>query len=157
MLLFLAALQDLPVEIDEAAALDGVSRWQKFRLVTLPMLKPSVFLVTTLGLIGTWQVFDQIYVMGKGNPAGTTMTPAFLSYATSFRSLQYGSGAAMAFIVFLIIIAITFVQRRLMAEDREPRRRRRGISSPTAAAATAAASRGVNLVGAAPQTGGERR
>ncbi len=157
MLLFLAALQDLPVEIDEAAALDGVSRWQKFRLVTLPMLKPSVFLVTTLGLIGTWQVFDQIYVMGKGNPAGTTMTPAFLSYATSFRSLQYGSGAAMAFIVFLIIIAITFVQRRLMAEDREPRRRRRGISSPTAAAATAAASRGSDLVGAAPQTGGDRR
>ena len=158
MLLFLAALQDLPVEVDEAAALDGVSRWQKFRLITLPMLKPAVFLVTTLGLIGTWQVFDQIYVMGKGNPAGTTMTPAFLSYTTSFRSLQYGSGAAMAFIVFLIIIALTFLQRRLMAEDREPRRRRRrGVAAPSAAAATAAAGRGSDLVGAAPQTGGDRR
>ncbi|CAA9332235.1 MAG: ABC transporter, permease protein 1 (cluster 1, maltose/g3p/polyamine/iron) [uncultured Frankineae bacterium] len=157
MLLFLAALQDLPVEVDEAAALDGVSAWQKFRLITLPMLKPALFLVTTLGLIGTWQVFDQIYVMGKGAPAGTTMTPAFLSYATSFRSLDYGSGAAMAFIVFLIIIVLTFLQRRLLAEDREPRRRRRGVSTAPVAATTAAAGRGSDLVGAAPQTGGERR
>ena len=157
MLLFLAALQDLPVEVDEAAALDGVSAWQKFRLITLPMLKPAVFLVTTLGLIGTWQVFDQIYVMGRGAPAGTTMTPAFLSYATSFRSLEYGSGAAMAFIVFLIIIAITFLQRRFLAEDRQPRRRRRSVASVPSSATTAAASRGADLVGAAAQTGGERR
>ncbi|CAA9313717.1 MAG: ABC transporter, permease protein 1 (cluster 1, maltose/g3p/polyamine/iron) [uncultured Frankineae bacterium] len=150
MLLFLAALQDLPVEVDEAAALDGVSPWQKLRLVTIPMIKPVIFLVVTLGLIGTWQVFDQIYVMGKGAPAGTTMTPAFLSYQTSFRSLLYGSGAAMAFIVFLIIIALTFLQRRLMAEDRVPRRRRRALAT------AAAASRGSQLVGAAPQTGGDR-
>ncbi|EBM0725608.1 sugar ABC transporter permease, partial [Salmonella enterica subsp. enterica serovar Senftenberg] len=78
MLMFLAALQDLPGEVDEAAMLDGVSSWQKLRYVTLPMLKPTIFLVTTLGLIGTWQVFDQIYVMGKGAPANTTLTPAFL-------------------------------------------------------------------------------
>jgi multiple sugar transport system permease protein len=89
------------------------------------MLKPAIFLVTTLGLIGTWQVFDQIYVMGKGAPAGTTMTPAFLSYNQSFRSFKYGSGAAMAFVVFLIIVVLTWLQRRLLDEERVPRRVRR--------------------------------
>jgi multiple sugar transport system permease protein len=116
MLMFLAALQDLPVEVDEAAMLDGVSAWQKLRLVTLPMLKPTVFLVTTLGLIGTWQVFDQIYVMGKGAPANTTLTPAFLSYKQSFTSYQYGSGAAMSFIVFVLILLLTGLQRWLMRD-----------------------------------------
>ncbi|MEO7061417.1 MAG: sugar ABC transporter permease [Lapillicoccus sp.] len=140
MLMFLAALQDLPVEVDEAAALDGVSAWQKFRLVTVPMLRPAIFLVVTLGLIGTWQVFDQIYVMGKGAPDNTTLTPAFLSYSQSFTSLKYGSGAAMAFIVFLIIITLTWFQRRIMREDKKPSRWRRrsllaGASSSGAAAA----------------------
>jgi multiple sugar transport system permease protein len=127
MLMFLAALQNLPVDVDEAAALDGVSMWQKLRLVTIPMLKPAIFLVTTLGLIGTWQVFDQIYVMGKGAPAGTTMTPAFLSYNQSFRSFKYGSGAAMAFVVFLIIIVLTWFQRRLLSDERTPRRGRKKL------------------------------
>ena len=125
MLMFLAALQDMPVEVDEAAALDGVSAWQKLRLVTIPILRPAIFLVVTLGLIGTWQVFDQIYVMGKGAPDGTTMTPAFLSYNQSFTSIKYGSGAAMAFIVFLIIVVLTWFQRRVMREDKKPSRWRR--------------------------------
>jgi multiple sugar transport system permease protein len=125
MLMFLAALQDLPAEVDEAALLDGVSAGQKLRHVTMPMLKPTFFLVTTLGLIGTWQVFDQIYVMGKGAPAGTTLTPAFLSYKQSFTSLQYGSGAAMAFVVFVLIIGLTGFQRWLMRDKDVPRRGRR--------------------------------
>ena len=91
----------------------------------MPMLKPTFFLVTTLGLIGTWQVFDQIYVMGKGAPAGTTLTPAFLSYKQSFTSLQYGSGAAMAFVVFVLIIGLTAFQRWLMRDKDVPRRVRR--------------------------------
>jgi len=132
MLMFLAALQDLPVEVDEAAALDGVSPWQKLRLVTIPMLRPALFLVVTLGLIGTWQVFDQIYVMGKGAPAGTTMTPAFLSYNQSFKSNAFGTGGAMAFIVFLIIVILTRVQRRYMDEDRVPRRVRRATAAALA-------------------------
>jgi multiple sugar transport system permease protein len=148
MLMFLAALQDLPGEVDEAALLDGVSPWQKLRYVTLPMLKPTIFLVTTLGLIGTWQVFDQIYVMGKGAPANTTLTPAFLSYKQSFTSLQYGSGAAMSFIVFLLIVALTAFQRWVMRDKDAPRRRRRrsgratpdgGTPSGISGGATAAA------------------
>ncbi len=113
------------MEVDEAAMLDGVGPWQKLRHITLPMIKPTLFLVITLGLIGTWQVFDQIYVMGKGAPAGTTLTPAYLSYQESFRSLKYGTGAAMAFIVFVIIVLLTWFQRWLMSEDRGTTRRTR--------------------------------
>jgi multiple sugar transport system permease protein len=132
MLMFLAALQDLPVEVDEAAAIDGVSPWRKLRLVTIPMLRPALFLVITLGIIGTWQVFDQIYVMGKGAPDGTTMTPAFLSYNQSFRSNAFGTGAAMAFIVFVIIVVLTRLQRRYMDEDRVPRRVRKATAAALA-------------------------
>jgi multiple sugar transport system permease protein len=138
--MFLAALQDLPVEVDEAAMLDGVSPWQKLRLVTIPMLKPALFLVITLGIIGTWQVFDQIYVMGKGAPAGTTMTPAFLSYKTSFTSNGWGSGAAIAFVIFLIIVILTGIQRRMMREDKPAGRLRRAASRARPAQSNKAAA-----------------
>ena len=116
MLMFLAALQDIPAEVDEAATVDGAGRWQRFRFVTLPQLKPAVFLVTTLGLIGTWQVFDQIYIMSGGNPAKTTLTPAFLSYLYSFRQNEWGVGAAMAFVLFAIIVVMTSIQRFVMRD-----------------------------------------
>lgn len=116
MLMFLAALQNLPVQLDEAALIDGANRWQRFRHITLPQLRPTMFLVLTLGLIGTWQVFDQIYVMSQGNPAKTTLTPAFLSYRTAFRDFDYGSGAAISFVLFLIIVLLTLAQRWLLRE-----------------------------------------
>lgn len=116
MLMFLAALQNIPPALDEAAALDGAGRWQIFRYVTLPQLKPTMFLVLTLGLIGTWQVFDQIYVMSQGNPAKTTLTPAFLSYRTAFRDFDYGAGTAISFVLFLIIVLLTLFQRWVMRE-----------------------------------------
>lgn len=124
MLMFLAALQDLPEDVEEAAALDGVSGWQKLRYVTIPQLRPAIFLVVTLGLIGTWQVFDQVYVTGGGAPAKTTLTPAYLSYGQSFKVNDWGSGAAMAFVIFLIIVVLTWLQRRVMDEDRKPLFRR---------------------------------
>ncbi|GAA5044529.1 multiple sugar transport system permease protein [Thermocatellispora tengchongensis] len=114
MLMFLAALQDIPVQLEEASKLDGAGRWQRFRYVTLPMLRPTLFLVLTLGLIGTWQVFDQIYVMSQGDPAKTTLTPAYLSYRTAFRDFDYGSGAAISFVLFLIIVLLTLAQRWLL-------------------------------------------
>ena len=116
MLMFLAALQSLPVQLDEAGLIDGANRWQRFRYITLPQLRPTMFLVVTLGLVGTWQVFDQIYVMSQGNPAKTTLTPAFLSYRTAFRDFDYGSGAAISFVLFLIIVLFTLLQRWLTRE-----------------------------------------
>ncbi|MER7498761.1 sugar ABC transporter permease [Nonomuraea pusilla] len=116
MLMFLAALQNIPKSLDEAAMIDGATRWQRFSRVTLPMLKPTMFLVLTLGLIGTWQVFDQIYVMSQGNPAKTTLTPAFLSYRTAFRDFDYGMGTAISFVLFVIIVLLTLFQRWVMRE-----------------------------------------
>ncbi|GAA4702587.1 carbohydrate ABC transporter permease [Phytohabitans rumicis] len=118
MLMFLAALQNLPQQLDEASLIDGANRWQRLRYVTLPLLRPTLFLVLTLGLIGTWQVFDQIYVMSQGNPAKTTLTPAFLSYRTAFRDFEYGSGAAISFVLFLIIVVMTLLQRWILRERR---------------------------------------
>lgn len=116
MLMFLAALQSVPVEVTEAAEIDGTSRWQRFRYVVLPMLKPTVFLVITLGLIGTWQVFDQVYIMSQGNPAKTTLTPAYLSYQYAFLNQDWGIAAAMAFVLFAIILLFTGVQRFIMRD-----------------------------------------
>ena len=116
MLLFLAALQNIGGEIDEAALMDGAGAFRKFFSVTLPMLKPTLFTVLTLGLIGTWQVFDQIYLTGGGAPGKTLLTPAFLAYQTSFKDLQWGQGAAIAFILFAIIVALTLLQRWILRE-----------------------------------------
>ena len=80
------------------------------------MIRPTVFLVLTIGLIGTWQVFDQIYVMSQGNPGKTTLTPAYLSYTTSFSAQQWGRGTAIAFILFVVIVAFTVLQRWVLRE-----------------------------------------
>ncbi|MGI8901173.1 MAG: carbohydrate ABC transporter permease [Nocardioides sp.] len=131
LLMFLAALQDVPVEVEEAALVDGANRWQSFRNVTLPHLRPTLLLVLTLGLIGTWQVFDQVYVMSQGGPGKTTLTPAYLSYFYAFDNQQWGVAAAMAFVLFLIIFVLTSVQRWLfrdkdaIADRRALRRQRR--------------------------------
>ena len=73
-----------------------------------------MFLVLTLGLIGSWQVFDQIYVGTQGGPAKTTLTPAYLSYTTAFHNHEWGHGAAIAFVLFAIIVVLTLVQRALL-------------------------------------------
>ncbi len=121
MLLFLAGLQSIGPEIHEAAAVDGSGPIRQFFSITLPMLRPTLFTVLTLGLIGTWQVFDQIYVLGGATAGGTINTPAFLSYRTSFVDLQWGQGAAIAFILFVFIIVLTLLQRWILRE-RQPRK-----------------------------------
>ena len=145
LLMFLAALQDVPAEVEEAAVMDGASRWQSFRAVTLPHLRPTTLLVLTLGVIGTWQVFDQVYVMTQGGPSKTTLTPAYLSYEYAFVSQKWGVAAAMAFVLFLIIFLLTSAQRWLFRDkdaiaekraDRRSQRRRREDSVRTAAGTT---------------------
>jgi multiple sugar transport system permease protein len=117
MLLFIAALNGIGEEIDEAGRVDGASAWQRFRHLTLPMLRPTLFLVLTLGLIGSWQVFDQIYTGTQGGPAKTTMTPAYLSFNTAFNNQQWGQGAAIAFVLFAIIVVLTLAQRALLRDN----------------------------------------
>ena len=123
MLLFIAALQNLGGDVTEAALMDGANGWQRFWQVTLPQLRPTLFTVLTLGLIGCWQVFDQIYTGTKGAPSKTTLTPAFLSYQTAFNNQQWGQGAAIAFILFAIIVFFTLIQRWVLADRGVSKRR----------------------------------
>ncbi|MFC8683099.1 carbohydrate ABC transporter permease [Microbacterium ureisolvens] len=143
MLLFLAALQNIGPEIQEAAMVDGADAWQRFWRVTLPQLRPALFTVLTLGLIGCWQVFDQIYTGTRGAPAKTTLTPAYLSYDASFLDQDWGQGAAIAFILFAIIVLFTLLQRWVLRERPVSRRRARQYELParpaTATPATVAA------------------
>jgi multiple sugar transport system permease protein len=126
MLLFLAALQNIGPELGEAARMDGANAWQRFWRITLPQLRPTLFTVLTLGMIGSWQVFDQIYAGTQGAPSKTTLTPAYLSFQAAFSDQQWGQGAAISFILFLIIVAFTVFQRWLLREkpDSRPRARR---------------------------------
>ncbi len=124
MLMFIAALQDLPTEVEEAASVDGANAWQRFRNVTVPHLRPTILLVVTLGVIGTWQVFDQMYVMTQGAPAKTTLTPAYLSYTAAFTQQQWGQGAAMAFLLFILIFVLTSLQRFVLRDKDEAAQRK---------------------------------
>jgi multiple sugar transport system permease protein len=122
MVIFLAGLQNIPGDAYEAAALDGASRYRMFRDITVPLLKPVTAFVVTIGLIGTFQVFDQIWMMSEGNNGGpfrTTTTVAFLVYLEGFRQGRgLGYASAIAVVLFLIILCLYFVQRRITAEER---------------------------------------
>ncbi|MGD9958275.1 carbohydrate ABC transporter permease [Nocardioides sp.] len=119
MLLFLASLQDLSTEVQEAAMVDGATKWGVFRNVTLPHLRPALLLVVTLGVIGTWQVFDQMYIITKGGPSKTTLTPAYLSYQAALEQNHWGQGAAIAFLLFALIIVLTSLQRYFLRDRDE--------------------------------------
>lgn|GEM_PF-4899922 len=117
MVIFLAALQNIPGSVYEAATVDGASSWQTFRKITVPLLRPTIFFVLTLGLIGTFQVFDQIYVINKeGGPAQTTLTIAYVVFMNGFRNQSMGVAAATAILLFIIIFAFTLLQRRVVGE-----------------------------------------
>lgn len=117
MLIFLAGLQNIPVELEEASQIDGASRLQHFFRVTLPLMKPTLFFVLTVGIIGSWQVFDQVFVISKGAPQKTTITLAYLVYREGFTNFSMGRATAVAFILFVIIVIFTLVQRRFVNPD----------------------------------------
>ena len=117
MIIFLAALQDIPNSLYEAASVDGATAWPTFRRITVPMLRPTIFFVVTLGLIGTYQVFDQVYVMSAGGPAKTTLTMAYMVYRNGFRNSEMGLGAAIAILLFIIIFILTLIQRRITGSE----------------------------------------
>ena len=122
MLMFLAALQDINPALYEAASIDGASSFQMFRKITLPMLRPIILLVVVLGTIGTFQVFDQVYLATKGGPLKTSLTPVFLVFQEALGingPINMGYASALAFILAVIIFAITFFQRRFLERGTE--------------------------------------
>ena len=114
MVIYLAALQDIPQTLYEAAELDGANNWEQFIYITLPLLQPVTFFVMAMGISGTFQLFDQSYIFsgGTGGPNNATLTLVLLIYQTVFRNLQMGYGAAIAFLLAFVIIILTLIQRQ---------------------------------------------
>lgn len=120
MVIYLAALQNIPSQVFEASQVDGANTWQTFRYITLPLLRPTTFFIITIGLIGTFQVFDQVYVVSKGAPQDTTLTMAYLVYRNAFntQSPSMGLASATAIVLFVIIFIFTLLQRRITGSDK---------------------------------------
>lgn len=113
MLVFLAGLQSIPVELYEAAALDGASAWQRLRSITLPMLGPTFVFVGVVTMIASFQIFSEPYVMTQGGPLKSTTTLVLFMYEQGFRWWRLGYSAAIAVILFLLTLLGTAVQFRL--------------------------------------------
>jgi multiple sugar transport system permease protein len=116
MLIFIAGLQAIPEELYEAARIDGASAWQRFRHVTLPGLAPTMIFVTVITMIGFFQLFVEPYVMTAGGPLRSTTSVVLLMYEEGFRWWRMGYAAAVAFILFLVILAATLIQLALQKQ-----------------------------------------
>lgn len=113
MIIFLAALQTVPRELDDAARIDGAGWWIRLRHVTLPAIAPTVLLVSILTVAAMFQLFAEPYVMTQGGPAQSTVTILYFMYEEGFKWWNLGSGAAVAFLLFLCILALTLAQLKL--------------------------------------------
>jgi multiple sugar transport system permease protein len=111
--IFLAGLQGVPRSLYEAAEIDGANTWQKFWNVTIPMMSSVIFFNLIMGVIGSFQVFTSAYVMTRGGPQNSTLFYVLYLFKKGFGMLQMGYAAAMAWILFLLILILTLIQFRL--------------------------------------------
>jgi multiple sugar transport system permease protein len=109
-LFFLAGILAIPEDIHNAARTDGATAWQRFRLITLPMLRPTLFFVTVTGIISAAQVFDTVYALTGGGPKGRTDLVAHRIYAEAFGAAAVGRAAVMAVVLFVLLVGVTIVQ-----------------------------------------------
>lgn len=116
MIIFLAGLQAIPGEIQEAAKLDGASAWRRFWTITLPLLRPTLLFVTVVNTLNALTAFDFAFILTGGGPVNATNTVVLYMYDTAFNFLRMGRATAMAVILFLVIFALTMVQLRLLRE-----------------------------------------
>ena len=116
MLIFIAGLQSIPEDLYEAAALDGAGGWARFRHVTLPGLAPTFLFVSVLTMLGNFQIFAEPYVMTQGGPLKSTTTLVLQMYEEGFRWWRMGYAAALAFVLFVIMLIGTAIQMRVQQE-----------------------------------------
>jgi multiple sugar transport system permease protein len=116
MIIYLSALQSIPGQVYEAAGIDGASPRQVFMKITVPLLAPTTFFVVTVGLIGAFQVFDQVAIITNGGPADTTLTIAYLVFSSAFTDQRMGLAAATAVVLFVMIFVFTLIQRRFVSD-----------------------------------------
>ena len=113
--IFLAALQGVPVELQEAATIDGASNWRRFVSISLPMISPAILFVLIMGVIGSFQTFTSAYVMTGGGPANSTMFYLLYLYKNAFNWFEMGYASALAWLLFLIMVMLTLLLLRSSA------------------------------------------
>jgi ABC-type sugar transport system permease subunit len=116
MVLFLAGLQSIPTEVREAARIDGAGAFQEFRRITLPLLRPTMLYVAVMTSIGFLNVFEEPFVMTNGGPSDSTLTVSLYMYREGFNFFHMGYASAMAYTLFVIILAVTLLQLRLLKD-----------------------------------------
>jgi len=119
LVIFIAALQAIPDSVKDAALVDGASAWQRFRYVTLPLLKPAILLTSVLTMISAFQVFDLFQVMTRGGPDDQTRVLTLDIYENAFRYQRMGWAAAVSLVLFLIVFLISRVQARMLRVEWE--------------------------------------
>lgn len=119
MVIVLAGLQGIPAVLYEAAEVDGATRWDKFRHITLPQLRNTLIFVVTVTAILAFRLFDQVYVMTQGGPRNSTVTMLFHMVEVGFSQQAIARGSAIAVVFFVIVFTLTLVQRRFIREERE--------------------------------------
>ena len=110
MVILLAGLQSIPEDVQEAALIDGAGPWRRLFSITLPLLSPSIFFVVVISLINGFQVFDQVYAMTAGGPAGASEVVVQRVYDLTFRYAQAGSASALSWLLFAVVLVVTVVQ-----------------------------------------------
>ncbi len=110
MMIFLAGLQNIPRELIEAAELDGAGPWKRFRYVTVPLLTPTIFFLTMVGVIASLQIFNQAYVMTQGGPAHATLFYVLYLFQTAFERFEMGYACAMALVLFILTLIVSLIQ-----------------------------------------------
>jgi multiple sugar transport system permease protein len=116
MLIFIAGLQAIPEELYDAAEIDGAGPFRRFFSITLPMLMPTLVFVSVITMIGYFQLFAEPYVMTQGGPLRSTTSVVLLMYEEGFRWWRMGYAAAIAFVLFIVILIATLLQFRLQKE-----------------------------------------
>ena len=110
MILFLAALQGVPEELQEAARLDGAGAWRRFRSITLPLISPTILLVSIITIVGSLEVFAQIDVLTGGGPGSSTTVLVYYLYQQAFQFNDFGYASAIAVLLFAIVLVLTLLQ-----------------------------------------------
>jgi len=108
-LIILASLQGVPQELYEAAKIDGAGRWKSFVRITVPLISPALFFVVTTGIISSFQVFEQMYIMTQGGPQDSTISIAMFLYQQGFLFLRMGYASAVAWVLFFIVFVVTMI------------------------------------------------
>lgn len=119
VILFLSGLKSIPLELYEAARIDGSSSWQSFKYITLPLLKPIIYILVVMKTILTFKIFDLIYALTGGGPANTTQVVSMKIYNESFNFLKFGRASAMSYILLGVVTCFVIIYMKLFEEKKE--------------------------------------